>query len=101
MTMTEKIKISVTVPEDLAGKANQFLRLLASPMQGPDGDLKPPPIIGVERSGSARRSDYVVENLTFRGLGCDAVGDPRATAIEVIVLPIRAGNGKIEPSGNS
>jgi len=99
--MDEKIKISVTVPENLLGKANHFLRSLASPIQGPDGEIKPPPLIGVQREGSGQRSDYVVENVTFRGLSCDAVGDPRATAIEVVVLPTRAGDGKIETPGNS
>ncbi len=94
--MDEKIKVSITVPENLVGRANQFLRLLAFPMQVPDGELRPPPVIGVERGGSGLRRDYVVENLTLRGLSSDAIGDPRATVIEVVAVPIRAGDGKIE-----
>lgn len=99
--MNEKIKVSVTVPENLTGMANQFLQSITFPTPRLDGVLSPPPLISVER-GSRPLGDYVIESLKIRPLGIDTGGTPRATAVEVVAIPIKpmrieaAGDGEIE-----
>jgi len=85
--MSEKIKLSVTVPENLTGIANRFLQSITFPTPKPDGGLSPPSAISVEQ-GSKPLGDYFIESLKIRPLGIDTGGSPRATVVDVVAVPV-------------
>lgn len=90
--MDDKIAISMVLPTDQAEIASRFLRMLAYPVEGGDGKIKPPPFITiVGPSGVA--ADYMVEQTAIKPRSFGPDSTPNMVLLKAVAIPVhRAGN---------